>query len=592
MEAKEEHKASVKSDYVICILTRAYVGSENCEVEWTSSYKKIIPVRFEAFTPPGLLNPRAYIDLYGLDKEASRNKLITEIKGKVRPEDEPDALFASSSSSSSSSSDEREPEFSLPKPLDNYGIKHNLEPRNKNFTGREDILFEIYTGLQSGSPVSLIGGGGYGKTQTAKEYAYLYASEYKLIWRFKAESETQLQTDYHAFVRRNTNILDTNKLEFESVQRVIDDFLNKNTPYLLIYDNAEGCENLNKYLPRPLLGHIFINSRERLRGVTAEKVAITVFSTQDAVDFLSKRIKDANVDDAKALAEALGGLPLALECAAAYIEENQYALREYLKLWKKHELRVLAEVPTAMEYDKTALTTWNTTFDRINEEAKHDEKSKAALQLFKLCSYCSPDSIPLQLFIDGRAEIPPPLSSELVPEYELSHNEIITKLTRYSLISMSRAGNGGILITVHRLMQAVVRQNLNEEKNKDYIAYCLNTANVIDYKYATKEDFDRFELDLPHISAIARFSESFLSGDEALKKVAHVYFIAGKGLSEKGEYAEALEYYNKALVIYENVLGVEHPDTAATYNNIATLYIDQNFPVFVRYAFDDFFTVQ
>ena len=41
---------------------------------------------------------------------------------------------------------------------------------------------------------------------------------------------------------------------------------------------------------------------------------------------------------------------------------------------------------------------------------------------------------------------------------------------------------------------------------------------------------------------------------------------------EQGDYVKALEYYEKALAISERVLGKEHPDTAATYNNIAVVY--------------------
>ena len=45
------------------------------------------------------------------------------------------------------------------------------------------------------------------------------------------------------------------------------------------------------------------------------------------------------------------------------------------------------------------------------------------------------------------------------------------------------------------------------------------------------------------------------------------------GLYElKGKYEKALEYYLKALEIREKVLGTEHPDTATTYNNLARHY--------------------
>ena len=39
-----------------------------------------------------------------------------------------------------------------------------------------------------------------------------------------------------------------------------------------------------------------------------------------------------------------------------------------------------------------------------------------------------------------------------------------------------------------------------------------------------------------------------------------------------GDYPKALEYYEKSLKIKESVLGTEHPDTATTYNNLAGVY--------------------
>ncbi len=40
----------------------------------------------------------------------------------------------------------------------------------------------------------------------------------------------------------------------------------------------------------------------------------------------------------------------------------------------------------------------------------------------------------------------------------------------------------------------------------------------------------------------------------------------------KGDYTKALEWHHKALTICEKVMGKEHPNTATTYNNIAGVY--------------------
>ena len=40
-------------------------------------------------------------------------------------------------------------------------------------------------------------------------------------------------------------------------------------------------------------------------------------------------------------------------------------------------------------------------------------------------------------------------------------------------------------------------------------------------------------------------------------------------------YAKALEYYNKSLVIQLKVLGPDHPSVATSYHNIGTVYFNQ-----------------
>jgi len=41
---------------------------------------------------------------------------------------------------------------------------------------------------------------------------------------------------------------------------------------------------------------------------------------------------------------------------------------------------------------------------------------------------------------------------------------------------------------------------------------------------------------------------------------------------QKGDYEKALQFYQRALEIYETVLGPQHPDVATALNNLALLY--------------------
>ena len=84
----------------------------------------------------------------------------------------------------------------------------NLPPRNRSFTGREDLLATL--ARRFGDPVRapvpigqvLHGLGGVGKTQLALEYAYRYRAHYDVVWWVAAEQGTSVAADLAALARR------------------------------------------------------------------------------------------------------------------------------------------------------------------------------------------------------------------------------------------------------------------------------------------------------------------------------------------------------------------------------------------------------
>src|SRR5579862_5433542 len=76
----------------------------------------------------------------------------------------------------------------------------NVPARNKNFTGRVDLLARLRQGPssritvvlpeqdpQDPLPMVVQGLGGVGKTAIAIEYAYRFRSEYDLVWWIRAD---------------------------------------------------------------------------------------------------------------------------------------------------------------------------------------------------------------------------------------------------------------------------------------------------------------------------------------------------------------------------------------------------------------------
>ena len=73
---------------------------------------------------------------------------------------------------------------------------------------------------------------------------------------------------------------------------------------------------------------------------------------------------------------------------------------------------------------------------------------------------------------------------------------------------------------------------------------------------------------------VERFSQFAFYGDNH-PLVATNYNNVGGLYKVQGDYAQALEYYRKALAIYQSVYGENHPDVAVSYNNIGNVCYHQ-----------------
>ena len=441
----------------------------------------------------------------------------------------------------------------------------SLPHRNLYFAGRTEELKNIAEAFKQYNTVALIGAGGFGKSQIAYEYAHDHEKEYDYIWVINAGNNSSLENDYRnlAVRLRLLENLPNEKLDFRTVILPnLQEWFDNNDRFLLIYENTEEAASLQNYLPSSIArGHVLLTTRDVQQPITATEILIDVFSEIEAVAFLKNRLNlkkqksGISDDDTKRLGKMLGFLPLALEQASAYIINNKVSIPSYIELFKNYTHKTLDYQGRNADYAKTVLTTWNISIEKINsEEAK---------QLFNICAYFASEAIPLQIFIDNREQLPAPLHDQLEGEWDI--NELIEELTRYSLISSEKNNS---LLFMHRLIQEVVRYYLDEDVQWLYRA--LDTIfNAFDFDYGDKETFN---IILPHALEIASHAEEIKDVQE---KIGQIYSLAGHGLYNLGQYPKALEWYHEALKISERILGVKHPITAITYNNIATIYYNQ-----------------
>ncbi|MBX9396398.1 tetratricopeptide repeat protein [Streptomyces sp. TRM72054] len=333
----------------------------------------------------------------------------------------------------------------------------NLPPRNPNFTGRTELLELLDQRLREGTttvlPEAIHGMGGVGKTQLAIEYAYRHQSEYDIVWWIPAERPGQIGQALVELAQRLGLVTTT---EANIAGPAVREALREGRPYsrwLLIFDNADNPEQVRHYFPQGGNGTILVTSRNRRWGQVGGSLEVDVFTREESKELLRRSGPPLRDEEADALAEALGDLPLALEQAAAWRAETGMPASEYLRLFENKRMELL-EVAPPPDYQLPVAAAWNVSLDHL------ETRSPAALRLLQLCSYFAPDPISRSIFSGlGNSSIFPELDAALNDPMRLAR--AIREVNRYSLARIDHRTNS---IEMHRLVQLVLNNRMSPEE--------------------------------------------------------------------------------------------------------------------------------
>ena len=165
------------------------------------------------------------------------------------------------------------------------------------------------------------------------------------------------------------------------------------TPWLLIFDNAADTASLAAFLPQAGPGRVLITSQNRTWP--GHLLDVPMLDRNVAATFLVNRTGDQDALAARDLADELGGLPLALEQATAYIHATGGTLARYLALFQRRRAELLARSePTGRT--TTVASTWALAFDRLQQTLPW------AVGLLRLLAFFEPEAIPLPLLLQPR----------------------------------------------------------------------------------------------------------------------------------------------------------------------------------------------
>jgi len=446
--------------------------------------------------------------------------------------------------------------------------------RNPFFTGRDDTLTQLHRmlvieGSAAITQVHAISGlGGIGKTQVAIEYAYRFGREYQSVLWVRAESQETLISDFAA-IAALVHLFESDAKDQQQAVEAVRRWLEALSRWLLILDNAEDLGLIGDFIPLRGKGHTLLTTRMQFTGTISQGIDINVMKPEEGAFFLLRRAKildqyaplnsvlAGNYANAKELSELMGGLPLALDQAGAYIEETGCSMNEYLELYKSQGIILLNERGSlAPDHPEGVVSTLWLSIEKVRQA------NSLAVELLRFCAFLHPDAIPEELIIAGASE--PDCGLADIAGSGSALNACIRELRKLSLVRRDAYTK---ILTIHRLVQTVVKSGLDEETR------CLWAKRVVlavnqafpELQVATWSQYERLLLHAQvSLDLITQYQFEF-------PQAARLLDLAGSYLYERGRYAEADPFLHRALKIREMALGPEHLDTAICLNHLGQL---------------------
>ena len=532
------HEAIKHSRDLVILFTGDYEASPFTRKEFTSfeadrhhggGERHVVILRCEDVPLRGLLADNVYQDLVGVtDPSERRARIIAAV----------------------------ERQSAAQRPARRRGKTFvGVPPRIAGFTGRADALHRVDAILTSDQPVAVTqlgraavqGMGGIGKTSLVIEYAHRYRNLYDGVWWCPAETRASLMTSLAALAVE----LDAASPEEAGIEAAARAALRRLSEqrdiWLLVYDNVSTPQDTADLLPAGV-ARVLITSRFSDWNGWADEVSLDVPPIEEAMAFLQERAGRRDDDGARLLAEALGRLPLALDHAAATCRRTQMSFKAYAA--KASSL--ISAAPRGAGYPRSVAATFDLAIDDAAGQCP------AAQALMEYLAQCAPERIPMTL-IEGAIDD------------ETARMDALAALCEVSLVKHDPFDDGAPAVTVHRLVQAVVRARANGNANAQHAA-----KNVLERLAATypgdgninAASWQRCASLTPHLLAVCAAPEL---GEGTQARRANLLTRAGDYFYGRGAYAAARPCYEGARAIHETIRGPGHPTTAKSLNKLAPL---------------------
>ncbi|MDF5710761.1 MAG: tetratricopeptide repeat protein [Nostoc sp. S4] len=438
-------------------------------------------------------------------------------------------------------------------------IYQNIPPAVpfERFVGREAELEELHSSLQISRQVAIVavaGMGGVGKTELATQYAKQYLQNYQggVCWLSAQGIDVGIQILRFAELKFKLIAPD----DWELADRLRYCWQNwQQAEVLLVFDDVTDYKKqVQPYLP-PESPRFKVLLTTRLGfDRTLPQLPLGVLKPLAAMKLLKSLVDRERLKSeawvARKICKFLGYLPLALELVGQYLDiMPDLSLEKLLKRLEKKRLEheAIAKANPLMRYEYGVAEAFALSCEQLDENA---QRLGCWLSLYALANI--------------------PFSVKWIKDDDEQElwDKAIAQLRKVHLIQWQSKG----IYRLHPLIRQFFQMKLDESSEADklktiFAAQMLEIAKQI-LPQPNREDILNLTPFIPHLAEVATHLPQYLS-DEHL-----VALFRGLGwfYYSQGLYQQAEPWYKLCKDIAENVLGLEHPNVAASLNNLAELY--------------------
>ncbi len=349
----------------------------------------------------------------------------------------------------------------------------NLTHANSFFVGREEELNDIRSFFKKGYILALTGGPGFGKTQIAKQYAQKFQREYQLVWWVDAQQDipsqfAKLALALNHILPEHEQINPSALSKDALIERVKEILRIKNSKFLLVFDNAETYDQVDKYIPsvsQQLGKHVLLTSR--YANIWTDRIEVGKFKRQESIVLIKKTLPKEDYKEIENLAESLSDYPLGLTLAVGFIKSSPTTtINKYLSMHMKRTLQNSEDLPSTLldRYSHDAQAALEISLKAIKS------KSQEALDVLFFMSLLNSKSIP-ETYIEKWLQH---------SKSTLTADEAIKYIYEQSLIDVSEISNlqiNGNLkeqdrmhhLSIHDLIHQLINEKISADDKKKLI---------------------------------------------------------------------------------------------------------------------------